>query len=137
MKYIYFLLVVMSFQVYGADEPSQLIKHQEGLSRDYYYIDLNRASSQYTNEAIVGGEHENHYLILGFEKEVFIIEIHSPDGMVGHIPEHQDYKILKSSWDEKEQVEKVIVTVVEQHTWIAVIFSAHPFTSYSIEIKKL
>mgnify|MGYP001270551280 CR=1 FL=1 len=127
----------MSSLAYPDDFESQLIKYKKGDSRDYYYIGLNNTNPNYSTKSIVGGEHEIHYLILGFEKDTFVISINSPDGDVGYISSHQDYNVIKLSWDESKQTKTMQVTVVEQHTWISIVFSAHPFASYSIDIEKI
>jgi hypothetical protein len=85
----------------------------------------------------VGGEHETNYFILGFDADTFIIQIHSVDGDVGHVPRDDSYRIVTKHWDEERQVKIITVKVLEQQTWVKVSLSAHPFAQYSIEVERL
>lgn len=115
---------------------NHLLKHVEALSRDYFYINLSRDTVSYKHQTIVGGEHENHYFILGFEDDIFTIKLHSEEGNIGNVPQDDSHQIVAKHWDEEKQLKVFTVKVIEQQTWIKVSLSAHPFASYSIEVEK-
>lgn len=128
-------IAVLSTPAYSAHGP--LLRHVEGLSRDYFYIDLNRGDSTYQQQSIVGGEHENHYLILGFTGDRFKVDIQSDDGNVGYIARDDSYVIESEIWSEEEQRMSITVKVIEQQTWIDVALSAHPFADYQLNVSRL
>jgi hypothetical protein len=136
-KYIYLLLFSLFISVPVYSKPSHLLKHIEMLSRDYFYIDFSRDDSKYEQRSAVGGEHGTHYYILGFERDIFSISIYSEDENVGYVPKDNSYKILSEHWDDKKQVNMLIIEVIGQQTWVDVSLSAHPFAEYRIVIERL
>lgn len=99
MKYLYLLLGLIFISAPTQGASNHLIKHIESLSRDYFYIDFSRDTTTYKQQSVVGGEHETHYFLLGFEADTFIIKIHSTNGSVGHVPRDESYSIVTQHWD--------------------------------------
>lgn len=137
MKYFGLLLIFVLIAAPIQVAANHLIRHVESLSRDYFYIDFSRDKSIYKQQSIVGGEHETHYYILGFEADTFIIRIHSAGESVGHVPSDESYKIVTQHWDEEAQATLFTVKIIAQQTWVDVSLSAHPFAQYSIEVERL
>ncbi|MFT6984859.1 MAG: hypothetical protein ACJAT7_000660 [Psychromonas sp.] len=137
MKYLSLLLVFLLTSTPTHSASNHLLKHIEALSRDYFYIDFSRDTSHYKHQTEVGGEHETHYFLLGFEADTFIIKIHSTDRDVGYAPRDDSYNILTEHWDEVKQLKVITVKVIGQQAWVDVSFSAHPFAQYSLEVERL
>jgi hypothetical protein len=137
MKYLCLLLGLLLIAAPTHGATNHLIKHIELLSRDYFYIDFSRNKTTYKQQSNIGGEHETHYLILGFEGDNFIIKLHSKDGNVGHVPNDESYNIVAQHWDKKAQVRIFTVKIIAQQTWIDVSLSAHPFAQYNIEVERV
>jgi hypothetical protein len=137
MKYFCLLLIFTLISAPTQGATNHLIRHIESVSRDYFYIDFSRDKTIYKQQSVVGGEHETHYYILGFEADVFNIKIHSTDGNVGHVPNDESYNIVAQHWEEEAQITIFTVKIIAQQTWIDISLSAHPFAQYSIEIERV
>jgi hypothetical protein len=97
---------------------NQLIRHIEGLSRDYYYLNIDQASQPFERTDIVGGEHENHYFILGFQGDQFVVSIESIDGEASYSLTGEGYRhqALNSISDNGHQFSANAVVVHKQQT---------------------
>ncbi|MGY5449384.1 hypothetical protein ACVFI8_00260 [Agarivorans sp. MS3-6] len=115
----------------------QLIRHIEGLSRDYYYLNIDQANQPFERTDIVGGEHENHYFILGFQGDQFVVSIESKDGEASYSLTGEGYlhQTLNSTSDNGHQFSTNAVVVDQQRTWIGIAVSAHPFAEYTLRVR--
>lgn len=121
------LLFMLAMPAWSSEQ--QILRHIEALSRDYYYIDINDPNIPFQTQDIVGGEHETVYHILGFSNETFIIVMQSIEGSV-------NYALRGDGFDIKRRPDGDIVMVEEQHTWISIQVSAHPYAEYKLTVKK-
>lgn len=137
-NYLYCLLFLMLFNT--PVQATGLLKHISALSRDYYYIYPASEQHAYISETNVGGEHENHYYLLGFKGQQFSIQISSSIEDVSHLIKDPGF-ILKSKIrdvsDSKSAKMTYIVEVIAQQVWIDVRFSAHPYAEYQLKVLKL
>jgi len=137
MKYLYIFLPLLLISLSVFSKPQYLLKHVEETSRDYFYIDVNQDAPSYEQQSMVGGEHETHYLLLGFAGDRFKIVITSEDKYVGYVVRDESYVIESKVWDDEEQTATVIVRVNYQQTWVDVSLSAHPVADYHIDVSRL
>ncbi|WP_432452634.1 MULTISPECIES: hypothetical protein [unclassified Agarivorans] len=121
------LLSVASWPLSAAD--TQLLRHVQGLSRDYYYLNIESPAQPFQVQDIVGGEHENQYFILGFAGDQFSIAIDSLEGDAG-------YSLGGEGYQAQQQAEGDHVLVEQPHTWIRIQVSAHPYAEYRLRVKK-
>lgn len=121
------LLLFSSFCCFAQNQ--QILRHIEGLSRDFYYINIDDTHVPYIAEDIVGGEHTNIYHILGFPDETFIIVMQSIKG-------EASYSIHGEGFTINRRPKGDVVTIKDSHTWIRLEVSAHPYAEYSLKVKK-
>lgn len=119
----------LSIEPEGLDDV--LIRHIESVSRDFYYIQLNKDQSPLVVPGFVGGEHQFHYRLLGFEGERFRITLKTLDGETYYGIEGEGVEL--SELDDKTEVK-----INSEVTWIDISTSAGTFTSkYTLTIEKL
>ncbi|WP_354625345.1 hypothetical protein [Psychromonas sp. MME2] len=137
MKFRSLFLPLVLLSPLALSAPNHLLKHVKGLSRDYYYIDFSRDALSYKHKDMVGGEHEKHYLLLGFEGDRFKVVIQSESSDVGYVMPDDSYIVESNIWNEKEQRMTITVVVISQQTWVDISFSAYPFAEYQLDVSKL
>jgi hypothetical protein len=122
-------LLLSVFSLPAASDKLQILRHIEGLSRDFYYVNIADPDVPFKAQDIVGGEHENIYYLLAFADETFVIVLQSHEGEVA-------YSILDEGVTINRRPKGDVVTVQDEHTWIRLAVSAHPFAKYSLTVKK-
>ncbi len=127
MSFFGILFILFSLPAFCANK--QILRHIEGLSRDYYYVNIDDPNTPFNMQDIVGGEHENVYHILGFPGETFIIVLQSIEG-------EASYSLRGEGVNIKRRSKGDIVTVQDGHTWVRVGISAHPYAKYKLTVKK-
>lgn len=107
------------------------IKHVEKTSRDFFYLNLQDSVEPVEIEGFVGGEHINHYRVLGFAEDAFVIEVKSNSG--------QAYSSIHGEGIETADIDgKTAVAVTNDGIWIDIAVSASTFTSrYIITINRV
>ncbi|MDG3086033.1 hypothetical protein P7F88_07965 [Vibrio hannami] len=113
-------------------EPNtQILRHSKVVTHDYYYINVSDPASLFIMEDIVGGEHENHYQVLGFFGDEFLINFESTDDSFS-------YGIGGDGFEFRNTPDGNLVTIVDETTWVDVFTWSYPETSrYSLKIQKL
>ncbi len=124
-----FTILLMFFSLPALCANKQILRHIEGLSRDYYYVNIEDVNTPFKTQDIVGGEHENIYHILGFPNESFIIVLQPIEG-------EASYSLQGEGFNINSRPKGDIVTVQDGHTWIRVEISAHPYAEYKLTVKK-
>jgi len=122
-------VLLASLPLPAAASESQILRHVEALSRDYYYVHIVDPAQPFRTQDIVGGEHENEYYILGFHGETFIIFIESIEGEAG-------YSLRGEGYDRQRGKLGDMITVKDTHTWISIGVSATPYAEYNLTVKK-
>lgn len=119
--------ILLSFPAYSKDKG--ILRHVEAVSRDYYYVNIEDSKSAFIEQGIVGGEHEKTYYILGLYNESYTVMMTSIEGEPGYSLYGEGITIQKGAKSD-------IVTVQDDHTWITVSVSAHPFGEYKLTVHK-
>ncbi|MGF1757143.1 hypothetical protein L4D76_04155 [Photobacterium sagamiensis] len=117
----------LASHAYSSDD--QVLRHIKEVSRDYYYIHIDKPAEPFQIQDIVGGEHENQYHILGFWGERFSIAIESTEGKAGYSLRGEGFNIIRTDAGDK-------VEVNDTHLWITIAVSAHPYAQYILTVKK-
>ncbi|OLQ71675.1 hypothetical protein BIT28_12235 [Photobacterium proteolyticum] len=121
------MLVSRTMPVLASD--SQILRHIEALSRDYYYVHIEKPARPFQVQDIVGGEHENKYHILGFKGDSFIISLESAEGEAG-------YSLYGDGFERVREKHGDRVTVQGSQTWISIGVSATPYAEYILTVQK-
>lgn len=129
-----FYLCMFLISSYSQADP--LLKHSSALSRDYYYLRVDDKYRFYQISDKVGGEHENHYYILGFAGESFQIQIISETEEIAYLLPSSGYRIQSQALDSKSAKMTYIVEVTAEWVWIDLRFSAHPYGEYQLRVTK-
>jgi hypothetical protein len=132
---------------------SHVIHYQEGVSRDFTYINFNHNPLPYIHEGEDGGEHIRFINVLGFAGDKFTVAVTAINGDVYDIisGEGVDVTVVESTGIESatadsstinggkdtEKTSLYAVTVIYREALFAVELSAHPYAEYRLVIKKL
>lgn len=127
IKVLTLLAISFALPTWSAD--TQILRHIEALSRDYYYVDIKDPNIAFQTQDIVGGEHEKVYYILGFADETFFVVMQDIEGEVAYAVRGDGLRVNKRAKGE-------IVTVEDNHAWISIAVSAHPYAEYKLTVKK-
>ncbi|WP_375748667.1 hypothetical protein [Vibrio sp. HN007] len=80
---------------------------------------------------IVGGEHENHYQILGFYGDKFLVNFESDDSDFSYGINGDGFEFVKTP-------EGDLITIIYDTTWVDVFTWSYPSTSeYTLKIRKI
>lgn len=121
------LLIMFSQAPLCAD--TQILRHIEALSRDYYYINIDDVNIPFIAQDIVGGEHEKVYHILGFRNETFVIVLQNIAAEAGYVLRGEGFNINRRPKGD-------LVTITDNHAWISIGVWAHPYAEYKLTVKK-
>ncbi|MDD1780959.1 hypothetical protein LRP49_07055 [Enterovibrio sp. ZSDZ35] len=121
MSVLFSLIIIMLLTAFPLK--AALLEHTESLSRNHFYVAIDTDDTPYQHVFQVGGEHINHYYILGFEGDIFSVNVRGFDGQ-------PDVYIGGDSVIHNEGTYQV----VKQHTWLEIAISAHPYSEYLIEV---
>lgn len=124
--------LVLGAVLFSGCTPSHVLHHHDDVSRDYTYITFSRNQSPYRLEAQVGGEHISSVTVLGFEGEIYEVEL---DSRVGDVDCYISGEAIDVDRD-PAMINKRTVTVLGRGCLFSVELSAHPYGEYILSISK-
>lgn len=129
-KCVYYL--VLGVVLFTGCVPSHVLHHHDDVSRDYTYITFSRNRSPYRLESQIGGEHVSSFRVLGFEGDIYQVEI---DSRVGDVDCYISGEGIHVERD-PATINKQTVTVLERDCVFSVALSAYPYGEYMLRISK-
>lgn len=110
---------------------NQILKHQKVFTHDYYYINVSGSDAPFVMQDIVGGEHENHYQILGFYGDKFLVTFESDNSDFS-------YGIDGAGFEFRKTPEGDLITIDYETTWVDIFTWSYPETSeYTLRVQKV
>lgn len=129
----HFAFILLGMLVLAGCAPQHILHYREAVSRDYTTITFSENSSPFRHKSQVGGEHMSFVKVLGFEGDVFIVELTSAEGDVGCHITGEDIRVERDLSGGNKQT----VTVLSGEVLFSVAVSAHPYGEYVLQISKL
>ncbi|MGE4542785.1 MAG: hypothetical protein AB7D06_01625 [Pedobacter sp.] len=124
--------LVLGAVLFTGCAPSHVLHHDDDVSRDYTYITFLRNRSPYRLESQVGGEHISSVTVLGFEGDIYQVEL---DSRVGDVDCYICGEGIHVERD-PATINKQTVTVLERDCLFSVELSAYPYGEYMLRISK-
>lgn len=124
--------LVLGVVMFTGCAPSHVLHHYDDVSRDYTYITFTKNRSPYRLESQVGGEHISSVTVLGFEGDIYQVEL---DSRVGDVDCYISGKGIRVEGD-PDTINKQMVTVLGRDCLFAVELSAYPYGEYTLSITK-
>lgn len=112
--------------------PSHVFHTAEDVSRDFTYITFSQNSAPFQHASQVGGEHMSFIKVLGFEGEIYVVELTCKEGRCDYHISGDGVLIEKDPAGPDSRT----VTVLARDALFSVAVSAHPYGDYALKITK-
>lgn len=125
--------ILLGMLVLSGCAPSHILHYREDVSRDFTTITFSGNSSPFRHKAQVGGEHMSFVNVLGFEGDVFLVELTAEMGDVGCSVSGEGIVVEPDPAGDNKQT----VTIVGGEVLFSVGVSAYPYGEYVLQISRL